>query len=126
VKGAALTRSTPRDQLPLRIPALYWIDLAGYDPVAAAAQLDVPILVLHARNDTQIGAVDRARWRAELAGIPTATVHEYSGLNHLFIPEAAPGSQDMEPRGLNVSRDVVTDIAAWVCSINAARGRTSQ
>ena len=58
VKDPSLSVDTPAAALPLGIPAAYWLDLRGYDPPAAAADLAKPVLVLQGGRDYQVTAAD--------------------------------------------------------------------
>ena len=86
---AAVRALTPADsaskQMYLGAPAAYWLDLARYNPVAVAARLPMPILILQGGRDYQVTRVDLAGWRAGLGGRGTVEYREYPALNHLFI-----------------------------------------
>lgn len=114
VKALDQKPDTPADELPLRIPAPYWLSLRGYDPPAVAAGLKMPILVLQGERDYQVTMADFALWKTALAGRPDVTFRTYPKLNHLFRPgEGKCRPAEYEPAG-NVAEEVVRDIAAWV------------
>ena len=46
VNDPNLSPSTPASELPLSIPAAYWLDLRGYQPASVAAGLRMRLLVL--------------------------------------------------------------------------------
>ena len=46
-----LSPATPASELPFGLPASYWLDLRDYDPVATAAALDKPMLILQGGRD---------------------------------------------------------------------------
>jgi hypothetical protein len=48
VKAPDLTPDTPASELPLNVPAAYWLDLRTYDPVTLARALPQPMLILQA------------------------------------------------------------------------------
>ena len=85
----------------------YWLDLRGYDPVATAAALDKPMLILQGGRDYQVTvAQDLARWRAVLGGRPRVTIRTYEADNHLFFsgtgpsgPEEYEAAQHVDPAG---------------------------
>jgi pimeloyl-ACP methyl ester carboxylesterase len=84
VDSPDLSPSTPRTELPFNVPAAYWLDLRGYDPVRLAASLDRPILIVQRGRDYQATvADDLALWRA---GLGHATVHLCDADNHTFFP----------------------------------------
>ena len=103
VKDPALSVDTPAGELPLGIPAAYWLDLRGYDPPAAAAGLATRVLVLQGGRDYQVTTQDYDLWRAALAGRPGDDFKLYPDLNHLFMTGSGheyPGRvPDRRPRG---------------------------
>ena len=44
VDDPGLSEATPASGLPFGVPAAYWLDLRGYNPAAAAAELGKPVL----------------------------------------------------------------------------------
>jgi len=114
VKDPKLSPSTPATELPLGVPAPYWLDLRGYDPAEAAKALHRPLLVLQGERDYQATMVDFARWKKALAGSPAASFKSYPTLNHLFQEgegKATPAEYDREG---HVAEPVVADIAAFL------------
>ncbi len=93
VDSPELSQSTPADQLPFGAPAAYWLDVRAYDPVALAATLGKPLLILQGGRDYQVTvADDLARWEAGLSGRDQMTIRVYPALNHLFAPGNGPSS----------------------------------
>ena len=115
VKDANLPLSTSRQDLPLNISPVYWLDLRGYQPVEAAGSLVMPLLVLQGGRDYQVSPVnDFEVWKAAFTGKTSVTLKLYPDLNHLFISgEGQPNPQEYETEG-HVSVDVVNDIAGWI------------
>jgi dienelactone hydrolase len=115
VDSPDLSPSTPSSDLPFGVPAAYWLDLRGYDPAAAAAALDRPILLLHGGRDYQSTvAEDLARWRVALNGRAGVTIRVYEAANHLFtFGTGRPGPAEYEP-AQHVDQHVVADIAGWL------------
>jgi len=100
VKDPALSQDTPSDQLPLGMPAAYWIHLSRYDVVAVARALTLPILILQGERDYQVTfAGDFARWKKELGKAGNVKMQSFADLNHLFMKgEGTPGpSEYMKP-----------------------------
>lgn len=118
VDSPDLSPSTPSAGLPFGVPAAYWLDLRGYDPAAAAAALDRPILLLHGGRDYQSTvAEDLARWRAALSGRPGVAIRVYDAANHLFsFGSGPPGPAEYEP-AQHVDQQVVVDIAEWLATL---------
>ena len=101
--------------------ASYWLDLRGYDPPAAAAQVKQPMLVLQGERDYQVTIEEFSRWKAALANRPDVSFHFYPTLNHLFVA----GTGKSVPAEYNtpghVSDAVVRDIATWIMALAPRR-----
>ncbi|WP_328701398.1 alpha/beta hydrolase family protein [Amycolatopsis pittospori] len=122
VAGPSLSQSTPTEDLLFGFPASYWLDLRGYDPVAAAAVLDLPMLLLQGGRDYQVTIEDDlARWQTGLAGRPDVTVRVHEAADHLFFPGAGPSSPSDYEHPHHVDPAVVGDIATWVTERESAR-----
>ncbi len=84
IKDPALDPSTSPALL-LDVPASYWLDLRGYRPPAAAADLGLPILVLQGERDYQVTMRDFERWDRALGGRDDAMLVSFPDLNHLMM-----------------------------------------
>ncbi len=58
VDSPELSPAIPDSDLPFGMPAAYWLDLRGYDPVATAARLTTPMLILQGGRDYQVTVAD--------------------------------------------------------------------
>jgi len=114
VKDPALSPETPASDLPLGIPAAYWLDLRGYDPPEAAKTVKRPMLILQGGRDYQVTATDFNRWKAALAGRDDVAFKWYPALNHLFAAGKGTITPDEYARPAHVAAAVIDDIAAWV------------
>ena len=115
VDSTELSPSTPSSTLPLGVAAPYWLDLRSYDPVAVAASLECPMLVLQGGRDYQVTVDDDlARWKTGLTGHPDVMVRVYPADNHLFFPGSGPSSPAEYEPAQHVDPAVVADIAAWL------------
>jgi pimeloyl-ACP methyl ester carboxylesterase len=114
VKSKDLSADAPASELPLGIPAPYWLDLRGYDPVAALAKSGRPALILQGEADIQVTMADFALWKK---GIPAATHRSFPKLNHLFMPVEgkSTGAEYFAP-GQSVSPNIIQAIADWIKS----------
>jgi uncharacterized protein len=61
-KDPGLSPSTPSAELPLGIPAKYWLDLRGYRPQEVARGMKRNILILQGGRDYQVTAEDFQGW----------------------------------------------------------------
>jgi dienelactone hydrolase len=102
-------------------PASYWLDLRGYDPPAAAAQVKQPMLVLQGERDYQVTMEEFSRWKSALADRTDVIFHSYASLNHLFVG----GTGKSVPAEYNtpghISEAVVRDIATWITALAPRR-----
>jgi hypothetical protein len=101
--------------------ASYWLDLRGYDPPAAAAQVKQPMLVLQGERDYQVTMEEFSRWKSALADRTDVVFHSYATLNHLFVA----GTGKSVPADYNtaghVSEAVVRDVATWITALPPRR-----
>jgi alpha-beta hydrolase superfamily lysophospholipase len=101
--------------------ASYWLDLRGYDPPAAAAKVEQPMLVLQGERDYQVTMEEFNRWRSALADRPDVTFHSYPPLNHLFVAGTGMSLPAEYNTPGHVSEDVVRDIATWIMGVAPRR-----
>jgi len=112
LKSEDLSPDTPAGELPLGIPASFWLDLRGYDPVAALAKSKRPALILQGEADCQVTMTDFALWKK---GFPDAAHESFPKLNHLFMPvEGKSTGMEYFAEGQRVDPGVIQAIAAWI------------
>jgi len=114
VKSLELKPETPAGQLPLGIPASYWLALRGYDAAERARTLQMPLLILQGQRDYQVTMDDFARWKQALRNRKDVRFISYPKLNHLFMAGEGPGTPAEYMITGNVAEEVVRDIAAWI------------
>jgi dienelactone hydrolase len=114
VKDPNLSSSTPAGELPLDVPAAYWLGLRGYEPATTAAGLQMRLLVLQGGRDYQVTTVDYAGWQAALSGHANAKMILYPDLNHLFQTGVGKSIPSEYEKPGHVAEKVITDIAGWV------------
>jgi dienelactone hydrolase len=107
-------------RLMLDLPARYWLDLRGYDPVAAAIETGLPLLAIFGERDYQVDHNDWARWERSLTGLSRATLKRYPALNHLLMRGEGQPNPDEYFRPSQVDRHLIEDIAAWVTALPPA------
>ncbi|MER5775444.1 hypothetical protein ABT144_14320 [Streptomyces sp. NPDC002039] len=111
----SLPPGTPREDLPFGLPASYWLDLRSYDPVATAARLGKPLLILQGGRDYQVTVEhDLSLWREGLTGRPDVTIQIHEADDHLFSPGAGPSTPAGYMAPQHVDAAVITDVAAWL------------
>jgi hypothetical protein len=116
-----LSPATPASELPFGLPASYWLDLRDYDPVATAAALDKPMLILQGGRDFQVTVEDDlSGWQAALGHRADVTIRVYDASNHLFFPGTGPSVPAEYEMPQHVDPAVVADIARWLTPGEAA------
>jgi uncharacterized protein len=115
VDSPDLSPDTPDAELPFGVPAPYWLDLRGYDPVEVAAGLRQPMLILQGGRDYQVTvADDLSRWQAGLDGRPDVTVRVYPADNHFFFAGTGPSSPAELAARQHLDPEVVADVSDWL------------
>ena len=114
VKSRSLSPATPSGELPLGIPAVYWLDLRRYDQVKTAARLKIPVLILQGGRDYQVPVSEYEIWKKKLGRKKNVGFRLFPELNHLFIPGEGPSlpSEYLQPG--NVPLEVMETIANWM------------
>ncbi|SOB86065.1 hypothetical protein SAMN06272789_6370 [Streptomyces sp. 1331.2] len=115
VAGPALTPNTAPELLPLGLSAAYWLDLRAYDPVATAAALACPMLILQGGRDYQVTVADDLElWQRALAHRPKVAIRVHQDANHLFLPGSGHPTPAEYARPGHVDPAVVDEIATWL------------
>lgn len=109
----------------LGAPRAYWLSLRGLDPLATAAKLDTPILVLHGGRDYQVTQDDYRLWQKALAQHRRAALKEYPALNHLFQSGEGRSRPEEYQRPGHVAAEVIEDLCRWVTQAKQGRLRSS-
>jgi hypothetical protein len=110
-----VTPDTPSKLLPLGFSASYWLDLRAYAPVATAAGLTCPMLVLQGGRDYQVTvADDLVRRRNALVHRPEVTIRIHQDADHLFFPGGGHSAPAEYARPGHVEPAVVDEITAWL------------
>jgi dienelactone hydrolase len=117
VKDPQLSADVPPSDLPLNIPAVYWLDLRGYVPAEAAKSLTQPMLILQGGRDYQVTIADFDIWKTALSPRSNVQFKFYADLNHLFISGQGQITQAEYQVAGHVDEQVINDIAAWIKGI---------
>jgi alpha-beta hydrolase superfamily lysophospholipase len=124
VESPNLAPTTPGAELPLGYPGAYWLDQRDYDPVAAAAALAVPMLILQGGRDYQVTVDDDlARWRAGVGERDGVRVRVFERDNHMFAPGDGPSTPAEYAVPAHVDAEVVAEVAAWIGGDGPGEGR---
>ncbi|HLX55546.1 MAG TPA: alpha/beta fold hydrolase [Ktedonobacteraceae bacterium] len=116
VKDPRRLPTAAASDLPLGVPAAYWLDLNTYKPEKVAQTLKQPMLFLQGEGDYQVTREDFQIWQDALGGRSDVQFIMYPGLSHLFMP--IEGGQKATPATYNVAghvtEEVVNDIGSWI------------
>lgn len=103
-----------KENLPLNIPATYWIDLQKNNHVSITAGLNTKILILQGERDYQVTMTNYNIWTRQFRRKESVTMKSYPLLNHLFLEgEGKSTPKEYEIRG-NIPWYVIKDIIDWV------------
>ena len=117
LRASSLEVSEPKADLPFGIPAKYWIDLKGYDPVKLASEVDEPILILQGARDYQVTVEDDLpRWKKALQFRDNVQFKVYDDLNHLFMEGWGTATPEEYQKPGHVAGKVIEDITQWIKS----------
>ncbi len=92
----------------------YWKDLASYNQVETAKQLNIPILVLQGERDYQVTITDFNQWKEALKDKNNVTFISYPKLNHLFLEGEGKSKPEEYSIVGYVSKNVIDDIVNWI------------
>jgi len=95
VKDPQRLPTAKASDLPLGVPAAYWLDLNAYHPEQVAQTLKQPMLFLLGGSDYQVTQEDFQIWQDALGGRDDVQFLLYPGLSHTFVP--VEGGQKATP-----------------------------
>lgn len=95
-------------------PPSYWLDLRGYDPVAATAKIDKPLLLIQGGRDYQVTRDDFGRFERALGKKKNVELRLHETLNHLFVPGEGPSTPAEYDRAGHVDVRVIDDVARFI------------
>ena len=98
----------------MNAPVTYWLDLKEYNPVADAAKLGMPILILQGERDFQVTMADFGMWKAGLGKDKAVTLKSYPALNHIFVAGEGKSTAAEYAKPGHVAPEVIDDIAAFI------------
>jgi dienelactone hydrolase len=116
VKDPQRLPTAKASDLPLGVPAAYWLDLNAYHPEQVVRTLKQPMLFLLGGSDYQVTQEDFQIWQDALAGRSDVQFLLYPGLSHTLMPveggqKATPATYTMAG---HVAEEVVNEIGNWI------------
>ncbi len=100
--------------LPLDLPASYWLSLAEYNQVREIKMINARILILQGERDYQVTMEDFELWKNALSNKRNVTFKSYLKLNHLFMEGEGPSYPSEYGNKSVIPEYVIRDIANWV------------
>jgi uncharacterized protein len=116
VKSQDLATAKPHE-LPLGVPASWWLSVRDYSPVESAKQVAKPLLVMQGDRDFQVTMTDFELWKSAIGDKPWATFVMFNGLNHLFEPGEGTPSPEEYARAGHVHASVISKLADWILAL---------
>jgi dienelactone hydrolase len=115
-EAGRVVAARPGDEGPsfLGAPLSYWADLNAYDPVATAATLTIPMLILQGGRDYQVTAEDFDRFQSALSAHQNIVCHLLPRLNHLFISGVGRSKPSEYEVAGHVDAEAIELVAAFV------------
>jgi dipeptidyl aminopeptidase/acylaminoacyl peptidase len=96
-------------------PVSYWRDVMSYDPVATAAAVTKPMLILQGGRDYQVRIdIDFRAFKLGLQDKCNVSFRSYRHVNHLFISGSGKPSPVEYAVPGHVAPAVLRDIASWI------------
>jgi dienelactone hydrolase len=114
VKDPQLSAATATADLPLGVPAAYWLDLRGYQPAEMAKELTKPMLILQGSRDNQVTDADFQVWKKALSAQKNVEFKFYGGLNHLFMKGQGKSTPAEYEQTGHIAEVVIEDIVDWI------------
>ena len=114
VKDTSLSKDTPASDLPMNVPASYWLDLHAHPPAEVVCKIKQPMLILQGERDYQVTMEDFAGWKKMLAERKDVVLKSYPRLNHLFMEGEKKSRPDEYLKVDHVASQVIDNIAEWI------------
>ncbi|MGA2114943.1 MAG: prolyl oligopeptidase family serine peptidase [Bryobacteraceae bacterium] len=96
------------------LPAEYWLDLKGYNPVEVAGKLNIPILVIHGGRDFQVPPQDFTLWQEGLGEHRNVTLHNFPALDHQMVAGEGKSTEADYKKPGHVAAEVIDEIAKFI------------
>ena len=106
------------NELVLGVYKSYWEDLIQYNPIEAANNLSINILILQGERDYQVAIDDYNIWLNSIGSKENVELILYPSLNHLFIAGIGNSIPDEYLFEGHVEKKVIEDISNWIKTLN--------
>jgi len=109
-----LTEDTPASDLPLGIPAKYWLSLKDYNQIELAKQFKGRIMIMNGGRDYQVPLSEFEKWKEALGEKENVTFAECPTVNHMFFEGEGAPSPDEYDLQKNVPEVIILGICEWL------------
>jgi dienelactone hydrolase len=116
-RAAALARYAHNtDSVAAVVP--WWKFFLEYEGTATAGRVRAPVLILHGEKDYQVPVAEAEKTASAVraGGNHDVTVRVFSGMNHLFLPDAGVGFSYEKLPSFVVRPEVLGAIADWLAA----------
>jgi uncharacterized protein len=114
VKNLKKNPNIGSENLPLNIPASYWLDLGKNNHVEIAGELSCRILILQGERDYQVTMEDFRLWNRKFRRTKNLDTKSYPSLNHLFLEGSGKSTPAEYDQRSNIPWYVIKDILDWI------------
>lgn len=90
----------------------YWI---AYNPASDIRKIICPVMAIGGSKDLQVNASANLKATSQL--LPSATIKQYDGLNHLFQPCITGMVTEYSAISTTISEEVMRDMAEWITGL---------
>ncbi|WP_454045216.1 alpha/beta fold hydrolase [Chryseobacterium sp. Marseille-Q8038] len=114
LNSSTFNANTPKEELPMGIPAAYWKYLQNYHPLEEVKHIKVPMFFAQGDRDYQVTEKDFMLWKTALKNNTSAEFKLYPGLSHLYIKGSGIASpKDYTVKG-KVDEVFLTDLKNFI------------
>lgn len=109
--------SSPKEKLPLNLPAGYWQSLKKYNQIEVAKTITTPLLIIQGEHDYQVTMKDYNLWKTALKNKTTTTFISYPKLNHLMLETEKMSTPEDYQKANHIPDYLTKNIAKWILQI---------
>ena len=108
----------PAEDLLLKLPATYWIDLMNYNQVKAARAITTPLLIVQGGRDYQVTTREFDLWKQGLKKRKRTSFLLFPNLNHLMISGTGQSTpaEYTQTTG-NVPEVFIIELLKWMSAV---------
>ena len=112
--SSAFSLNSPKEQLPMNVPAAYWNSLKSYQPTEVIQTMQLPIFVAQGERDYQVTMTDFTAWKTALSSNKRSKCITYSKLNHLFVKGKGKASPKEYFEKGEIDKNFIKDLTEFI------------